>query len=124
MPHIGFAPGFAEALEHLAREPRVGAAVIEGLLEQATRHRWADVAGCRVPALVIAHTLDPLHAFKDARELVLVHPNARLVRAYSILELRVRPRRLVRIASRFLERSFVEAERLAGTSERGGASSA
>lgn len=123
LPSLRFAPGFPEALEHLAREPVTGAAVIEGLLEQATRHRWEDVAGCQVPALVIGHTLDPLHAFRDARELSMIHPNARLVRAYSILELRVRPQRLVKIASRFLARSFDEADARGRADGQGTASS-
>jgi pimeloyl-ACP methyl ester carboxylesterase len=106
LPHAKFMPGFPEALEHLAREPAVGAAVIEGLLEEAERHRWDDVVRCEVPALVIAHAMDPLHAFADAREVAAKLPHAELVRAYSILELRVRPKRLVGLAERFLEEVF------------------
>jgi pimeloyl-ACP methyl ester carboxylesterase len=109
MPHARFLPGFPEALEHLAREPAAGAAIIEGLLEEAERHRWDDVAHCTVPALVVAHAMDPLHAFADARTLAARLPNAELVRAHSILELRVRPRRLIGIATRFLEGVFGEA---------------
>jgi pimeloyl-ACP methyl ester carboxylesterase len=110
MPHARFLPGFPEALEHLAREPAAGAAIIEGLLEDAERHRWDDVVHCNVPALVVAHAMDPLHAFADARTLAARLPNAELVRAYNILELRVRPRRLIGIASRFFERVFEQPE--------------
>lgn len=109
IPSARFFPGFAEALEHLAREPAAGAALIEGLLEDAERYRWDDVVHCPVPALIIAHALDPLHAFADARSVAARLPNAQLIRAYSILELRMRPQRLVGVAKRFYDRVFADA---------------
>ena len=47
-----------------------------------------------MPALVIGHHIDPVHPFSDAGVLTGELPNARLVEASNILELRIRPDRL------------------------------
>lgn len=112
IPNVRILPGFADAAAHLAAEPAAGAAVIEGLLAEAERERWNDVTRCPVPALVIAHALDPLHAFADAQEVARRLPRGELVRAYSILELRVRPKRLVAVAGRFFDESFAETQKV------------
>ena len=44
--------------------------------------------------LVIGHYRDPVHPFSDSDMLVRELPNARLVQASSILELRLTPERL------------------------------
>ena len=44
----------------------------------------------RQPTLVIGHRRDPIHPFSDSDMLVRELPNARLVEASSILELRSR----------------------------------
>ena len=105
-PELRFYPGFKEALAVLAANPRSGAAVIEGLLSTAGENRWAEVDRCPVPALVIGHPRDPLHAFGDAEELARRLPNGRLVRARSILELRARPQRLAEVSKRFVAECF------------------
>ena len=46
------------------------------------------------PTLVIGHYRDPIHPFSDSDMLVRELPNARLVQASSILELRLTPERL------------------------------
>ena len=48
----------------------------------------------RHKALVIGHPRDPVHPFNDSDNLVRELPNARLVEATSILELRLTPERL------------------------------
>jgi pimeloyl-ACP methyl ester carboxylesterase len=111
MPDLRLYPGGKEALEVLAENPVSGAAVIEGLLETAGQTRWADVDRCSVQTLVIGHPRDPLHAFGDADELARRLPSSRLLKARSILELRLRPERLIDISKRFLEESFRDAER-------------
>lgn len=108
VPKSRVLPGFAESLVHLSRHPESGAAVIEGLLRDAERDRWSDVEACSVPAMIIAHSLDPLHAFADAQALAARLTNGRLVRAYNILEMRLRPRRLLGLARRFFEEAFTE----------------
>ena len=55
-----------------------------------------------MPALVIGHTGDKLHEFRDARVLSEDLPNARLLEARHVLELRMRPDRLWPEISGFL----------------------
>ena len=54
------------------------------------------------PALVLGHRADVIHPFSDAAALVRQMPNARLVQARSMVELRRRPRRLMAEIERFL----------------------
>ena len=55
------------------------------------------------PALVIGHQHDIVHPFSDAGMLVSELPNARLVQASSILELRLSPERLTGEIAEFLD---------------------
>ena len=55
------------------------------------------------PTLVLAHSNDLIHPFDDATNLVEQLPEARLVRARSPLELRLRPDRLTVEIATFLE---------------------
>jgi pimeloyl-ACP methyl ester carboxylesterase len=55
------------------------------------------------PALVIGHPRDPIHPFSDADALGTELRNARMVRAGSILELRINPERLTGEITRFVE---------------------
>jgi hypothetical protein len=55
----------------------------------------------RAPALVLGHRADLIHPFSDAEALARQLPEARLVGASSIVELRLRPRRLVHEIDRF-----------------------
>ena len=54
------------------------------------------------PALVIGHHRDPVHPFSDAGLLAEELPNATLLEASSILELRVAPDRLTEEIADFL----------------------
>ena len=56
--------------------------------------------------LVIGHYRDPIHPFSDSDMLVRELPNARLVEASSILELRLTPERLTGEIVEFIERCF------------------
>ncbi|MBA2428637.1 MAG: hypothetical protein H0V55_02805 [Thermoleophilaceae bacterium] len=71
------------------------------------------------PALVIAHTLDPLHAFADSEAVVRDLPNARLVRARTFLEIRFAPGRLSAEVADFLDE--VWSQRSEGPGGRGAA---
>jgi pimeloyl-ACP methyl ester carboxylesterase len=55
------------------------------------------------PTLVIGHPNDPVHPFSDSDELVRELPDARLVEAESILELRLRPERLTAEIAAFVD---------------------
>jgi pimeloyl-ACP methyl ester carboxylesterase len=106
LPRNRLFAGFPEAAKILAQDPLVGVAVIEGLLAEERSDRWADVEGCPVPTLVIAHRRDPLHAFGDAQQLARRLPNGRLLVADGPTELRLRPRRIMAEVNTFLERAF------------------
>ena len=55
------------------------------------------------PTLVIGHYRDPIHPFSDSDMLVRELPNARLLEASSILELRLTPERLTSEIVEFIE---------------------
>jgi hypothetical protein len=57
----------------------------------------------QAPALVIGHPRDPVHPFSDADQLAAELPNARLIDANSIVELRVKPARLTAKIAEFVE---------------------
>jgi hypothetical protein len=69
------------------------------------------------PTLVIGHYRDPIHPFSDSDMLVRELPNARLIEASSILELRLTPERLTSEIVSFVERCF-KPPRAAGTRRR------
>lgn len=106
LPRSRLFTGFAEAAKLLAQDPLAGAAVIEGLLADPPKDRWGEVDRCPVPALVIAHRRDPLHAFGDAQQLARRLLHGRLLVAESPTELRLRPRRIMAEVSTFLDRAF------------------
>jgi hypothetical protein len=56
--------------------------------------------------LVIGHYRDPIHPFSDSDMLVRELPEARLVQASSILELRLTPERLTNEIVVFVEECF------------------
>lgn len=79
----------------LAAEPEVIRAVLHGVLvgpvvPSARRRRLIQQ-----PTLVIGHARDPLHDMADAKALKRQLPNASILVARSILELRTRPERLM-----------------------------
>ena len=55
--------------------------------------------------LVIGHYRDPIHPFSDSDMIVRELPNARLLQASSVLELRLTPERLTNEIVEFIERS-------------------
>lgn len=63
-------------------------------------HLGVERAG--LGGLVLAHTDDLIHPFNDARNPAEQLPRARLARAHSPLELRLRPERLTAELSDFL----------------------
>jgi hypothetical protein len=56
-----------------------------------------------IPALVIGHQSDRIHPFHDAEQLADRLPDARLLQARSVLELRLRPERLTGEIAQFLD---------------------
>jgi hypothetical protein len=69
---------------------------------------------------VIGHPRDPIHPFSDSDMLVRELPDARLVEADSILELRLSPERLTGEIVRFVESCFAEPRRRPAPPAAGG----
>jgi pimeloyl-ACP methyl ester carboxylesterase len=77
-------------------------AVLHGILVGPVAPTQEQRRAITVPTLVLAHRNDLIHPFDDAVGLVARMPNASLVRARSLVELRLRPRRLTKEIVEFL----------------------
>lgn len=93
-------------LDWLRPDPGPSRHVLLGLVYGRKAPTAADRRLISAPALVIAHRRDYSHAISDAYDLVTELPNARLVRAKSIVELRARPERLTEEIVQFLATSW------------------
>ena len=91
------------ALDVVSQDPKPSASVLQGLffgrIAPPTRVR----AELSPPALVIGHPRDPIHPFSDSDMLMRELPNARLLEASSILELRWSPERLTTEITKFID---------------------
>lgn len=81
-------------LDWLAQDPVPSAAVLGGLLYGRVAPDRDERRALTAPALVIGHSRDPLHPFSDADMLTRELPDATLIHARSVLELRLSPKRL------------------------------
>lgn len=104
------------ALDTIRQAPAPSAAVLQGLFfGRIAPHR--DVRRTLTPpALVIGHQRDPVHPFSDSGMLADELPNGRLLKASSILELRVAPERLTGEIGDFLDECWKPRERRGGHS--------
>jgi len=91
------------ALDTIRQDPAPSAAVLHGLFFGRTAPHRGLRKQLRAPALVIGHHRDPVHPFSDSGALAKELPNARLVEASSILELRLTPERLTAEIGDFLD---------------------
>jgi pimeloyl-ACP methyl ester carboxylesterase len=90
-------------LDTIAQDPGPSAAVLGGILYGRVAPDHAERCTFQAPALVIGHPRDPVHPFSDAGMLAAELPNGTLVNATSILELRLRPKRLTAKIADFVE---------------------
>lgn len=94
-----------DAFAHLlAGRPREVGAVLHGLFVGAITPPEKARRRMDIPALVLGHARDALHALDDARALARELPDARFVEARSVLEARTRPARVVAEMDAFLDR--------------------
>jgi pimeloyl-ACP methyl ester carboxylesterase len=105
------------ALDTVRQHPGPSAAVLQGLFFGRVAPPKAERRLVEAPALVIGHKRDPVHPFSDSDALVEELPNARLVRADSILELRTNPDRLTGEIADFLDACW-QPERRTGRAAR------
>jgi pimeloyl-ACP methyl ester carboxylesterase len=81
-------------LDWASQDPKPSASVLQGLFFGRTAPPREERRTFEPPALVIGHPRDPIHPFSDSDMLVNELPDARLIEAASILELRLSPERL------------------------------
>jgi pimeloyl-ACP methyl ester carboxylesterase len=103
IPSRGVPWGLDIVLDTLRQDPKPSASVIQGLFFGRTAPHRSERARIDVPALVIGHRHDMIHPFSDAGMLASELPDARLLEANSILELRMRPERLTGEIAAFVE---------------------
>jgi pimeloyl-ACP methyl ester carboxylesterase len=90
-------------VDWVAQDPAPSAAVIQGLFFGRTAPHRDERRTFQAPALVIGHRYDMIHPFSDAGMLADELPNARLLTASSIVELRLAPTRLTNEIAAFLD---------------------
>jgi pimeloyl-ACP methyl ester carboxylesterase len=90
-------------LDALRQAPAPSAAVLQGIFSGRTAPHRAERRTFTTPSLVIGHHRDPVHPFSDAGLLAEELPNARLLEASSIVELRVAPERLTDEIAEFID---------------------
>jgi pimeloyl-ACP methyl ester carboxylesterase len=89
-------------LTTLTMDPEEATAVLHGLLTGPITPTYEERHAIDVPALVIGHKIDFIHPFTDADHLARQLPDARLLEARSVIELRVAPERLTGAIAAFL----------------------
>jgi pimeloyl-ACP methyl ester carboxylesterase len=97
-------------LDWVAQDPGASGSVLQGILFGRTAPDHATRQTFEAPALVIGHPRDPVHPFSDADMLAGELPNARLLYANSIVELRTRPDRLTTKIAEFVDDCWVEVQ--------------
>jgi pimeloyl-ACP methyl ester carboxylesterase len=90
-------------LDWVRQDPAPSAAVLQGLFFGRTAPPRELRREIETPALVIGHQHDLIHPFSDAGMLASELPNARLLLANSLIELRVAPARLTGEIAGFLD---------------------
>jgi len=100
--------GLDSVLALASSSPEVTKAVLHGILTGPVAPTWEERAAIAAPALVIAHTRDVIHPFSDAEALADLLPNGRLEPARSMLELRLRPARLLERIAGFLDEAWAD----------------
>jgi pimeloyl-ACP methyl ester carboxylesterase len=113
-------------LDWASQDPKPSASVLQGLFFGRVAPPTEVRRQISQDTLVIGHYRDPIHPFSDSDMLVRELPNAQLVQASSVLELRLTPERLTGEIVRFVEQSFkpkrgTAGRRRTGSSARRGA---
>jgi pimeloyl-ACP methyl ester carboxylesterase len=106
-------------VDWVRRRPGPSIAVLEGLLLGETAPPREQRMTIDRPALVVGHPRDPLHPFSDSGMLIDELPGARLVEASSILEWRLRPKRLNDELAAFLDEVWARPEADLGVNGNG-----
>jgi pimeloyl-ACP methyl ester carboxylesterase len=98
LPHLGNV-----MLDTVRQEPGPGGALLQGLFFGRIAPPREERKTFTTPTLILGHGRDPVHPFSDAGMLAKEMPNARLLEAESLVELRLKPERLTGEIARFLD---------------------
>lgn len=90
-------------LDLVRQDPGPGGAVLQGLFFGRIAPHRNERRTFKMPALILGHRRDPVHPFSDAGMLAEELPNARLIEADSLVELRLSPERLTEEIAGFLD---------------------
>jgi pimeloyl-ACP methyl ester carboxylesterase len=107
-------------LDWASQDPKPSASVLQGLFFGRTAPPTSERVTLEPPALVIGHPRDPIHPFSDSDMLVRELPDARLIEASSILELRLNPERLTGEIVKFIDDCYGGGRPAASGRRRGG----
>ncbi|HEV7752407.1 MAG TPA: alpha/beta fold hydrolase [Baekduia sp.] len=105
-------------LDTVRQQPGPSAAVLQGLFFGRVAPHKEVRKTIAAPALVIGHDRDPVHPFSDSDALVSELPDARLLRADSLLELRLSPERLTTEIGEFLDDCWKPRRKAGGATRR------
>jgi pimeloyl-ACP methyl ester carboxylesterase len=98
LPHYGNV-----MLDLVRQEPGPGGALLQGLFFGRIAPPRSERSTFLTRTLVLGHHRDPVHPFSDAGMLAKEMPNARLLEADSLVELRMHPERLTQEIASFLD---------------------
>ncbi len=98
LPHYGNV-----LLDTVRQKPGPGGALLQGLFFGRIAPHRDERRTFPMPTLVLGHHRDPVHPFSDAGQLAQELPNARLLEADSLVELRLHPERLTEEIASFLD---------------------
>jgi pimeloyl-ACP methyl ester carboxylesterase len=93
-------------LDWVSQDPKPSASLLQGLFFGRVAPPSVERRKMKQQTLVIGHYRDPIHPFSDSDMLVRELPNALLVEASSILELRLTPERLTAEITDFVDECF------------------
>jgi pimeloyl-ACP methyl ester carboxylesterase len=108
LPHYGNV-----LLDLVRQEPGPGGALLQGLFFGRIAPHRNERRAFQTPTLVLGHQRDPVHPFADAGMLAEELPNARLIEANSLVELRLQPERLTGEIAKFLDETWATKRRAA-----------
>jgi pimeloyl-ACP methyl ester carboxylesterase len=102
-------------LDLVRQDPGPGGALLQGLFFGRIAPHRNERRTFKTPALVLGHRRDPVHPFSDAGMLAEELPDARLIEADSLVELRLKPERLTDEIAAFLDEVWAAKPRRAKT---------
>jgi pimeloyl-ACP methyl ester carboxylesterase len=110
LPHYGNV-----LLDLVRQEPGPGGALLQGLFFGRVAPPRSERSTFTTPTLILGHQREPVHPFSDAGMLAREMPNARILEAESLVELRMQPERLTGEIGVFLDDVWKRAPARRGT---------